>query len=96
MSPTSGPTLAKSVAMRFMVAIITAPLGGVSRLKQRSEVWINQCVGSHNHRIFVLFLLSLTALAWSYAAMMRLGMKNRTDKEASGSGNSALDKIPMA
>lgn len=34
------------------------------------EVWINQCVGSHNHRSFVLFLVGLTLLAWSYAMML--------------------------
>ena len=33
-------------------------------------VWINQCVGSHNHRSFVLFLMGLTLLAWSYAMML--------------------------
>ncbi|CAL1150248.1 unnamed protein product [Cladocopium goreaui] len=33
-------------------------------------VWINQCVGSHNHRSFVLFLVGLTLLAWAYAFML--------------------------
>eukprot|EP00439_Symbiodinium_sp_Y106_P031160 s2413_g3.t1 len=33
-------------------------------------VWINQCVGAHNHRSFVLFVASLTLLAWAYASMV--------------------------
>ncbi|CAJ1441988.1 unnamed protein product [Effrenium voratum] len=33
-------------------------------------VWINQCVGSHNHRAFLCFLLGLTVLSWSYACMV--------------------------
>ncbi|CAK9031693.1 unnamed protein product [Durusdinium trenchii] len=36
-------------------------------------VWINQCVGTHNHRSFLLFLLGLTLLSWSYARMLCFG-----------------------
>ena len=36
----------------------------------KTQVWINQCVGSHNHRSFVLFLVGLTLLAWAYAFML--------------------------
>ncbi|CAE8691368.1 unnamed protein product, partial [Polarella glacialis] len=32
-------------------------------------VWINQCVGSHNHRSFVAFVSGVTVLAWAYACM---------------------------
>ena len=48
---------------RFACKVCGCPIRG----RDHHCVWINQCVGAHNHKPFLLFVSSFAALATSYA-----------------------------
>merc|ERR1712217_579492 len=47
---------------------------GLIHLRDHHCVWINQCVGSHNQRAFVAFIVSLSSLSFLYAYMIASAM----------------------